>query len=129
MSTRNEELLEAIATLSHLLTTTAQEVVTYQPLADRILVLPLKQEGDRMTKSGLHLPQSGRQADYRHARVVAVGPGPVTRKGVRIPIDVEVGEIVIVGSKTGFPVDHQDVEYRMVKWGDVLAKVNTNEGG
>ena len=58
-----------------------------------------------MMVRGLHMPAS--EADYANTdsvkmfRVLAAGPGRVTRKGVLIPNEIKPGDNVIVDARTG----------------------------
>ncbi|MDR5650822.1 co-chaperone GroES, partial [Staphylococcus nepalensis] len=66
--------------------------VSIKPLEDRIVVRPSAAE--QVTASGLVIPDTA-QEKPQEAEVIAVGPGRVDDKGVRIPVDVSVGDMVI----------------------------------
>lgn len=62
-----------------------------KPMKDRIFVRPIKEEGgiiDRV-ESYHNKPMKG--------EVVAVGDGTVTKKGVKVPIDLEIGDVILFG--------------------------------
>lgn len=57
------------------------------------------------------LPESLKAAHfdtYRLYRVLQVGPGRITRKGVRIPIECQPGDRVICHSHTTGPIKMED---------------------
>ncbi|MEY3677430.1 MAG: hypothetical protein RL351_657, partial [Actinomycetota bacterium] len=68
--------------------------VSIKPLEDRIVVRPV--EAEQVTASGLVIPDTADTAKEKpqEAEVIAVGPGRVDDKGVRIPVDVAVGDKV-----------------------------------
>lgn len=70
--------------------TVPQEII---PLNDRILLEPLKTEN--FSAGGIIV--AGDEGSVLHAKVLAVGKGRNMPSG-RIPIDVEVGDIVIYGN-------------------------------
>ncbi len=62
--------------------------------------------------NGIHLPQKTRMdlmlGRPRVFRVLAMGPGKLTRKGILIPMEVEIGDRIIVHSYTAGPVEIGD---------------------
>ena len=72
--------------------------VSIKPLEDRIVVRPSAAE--QVTASGLVIPDTA-QEKPQEAEVIAVGPGRVDDKGVRIPVDVSVGDMVIFSKYGG----------------------------
>ena len=67
--------------------------VKLSPLGDRVVVQPASRE--ETTKSGLVIPDTAKEKPQR-GTVVAVGKGRKDDDGDRIPMDVEVGDTVIV---------------------------------
>lgn len=59
------------------------------PLADRIVITPLKQ--DEVTASGLVIPDTAKEKPQQ-GEVVAVGPGRLDDNGKRVAMDVAVGD-------------------------------------
>ena len=64
-----------------------------KPLADRVLVKP--DEAEQKTASGLYIASNAQEKPQR-GTIVAVGAGKVNDKGERIPMDVQVGDVVKV---------------------------------
>jgi chaperonin GroES len=94
--------------------------VSIKPLEDRIVVRPSAAE--QVTASGLVIPDTA-QEKPQEAEVIAVGPGRVDDKGVRIPVDVSVGDIVIFSKYGGTELKYNNEEYLVLSARDVLAIV------
>lgn len=93
--------------------------MTIKPLSDRV-VLKLV-EAEETTKSGIILAGSA-QEKPQIAEVIAVGPGGVV-DGKDVPMTVSVGEKVITSQYSGTKVKMDEVEYTIVRVGDILATV------
>lgn len=63
-----------------------------RPTDERVILQPLPPE--EMTPGGLHIPQTGRKRTHR-GRVLAVGRGKVTERGVRVDPSFQVGDVVL----------------------------------
>ena len=94
--------------------------VSIKPLEDRIVVRPMAAE--QVTASGLVIPDTA-QEKPQEAEVIAVGPGRVDDKGVRIPVDVSVGDMVIFSKYGGTELKYNNEEYLVLSARDVLAIV------
>ena len=94
--------------------------VSIKPLEDRIVVRPVAAE--QVTASGLVIPDTAREKP-QEAEVIAVGPGRVDDKGVRIPVDVSVGDMVIFSKYGGTELKYNNEEYLVLSARDVLAIV------
>jgi chaperonin GroES len=90
-----------------------------KPLEDRIVVQP--SEGEEMTVSGIVIPDTAKEKP-QEGKVVAVGPGRF-EDGVRVPLDVAVGDIVIYSKYGGTEVKVEGDEYLILSARDVLAVV------
>jgi chaperonin GroES len=91
-------------------------------VADRILVVPSKEAGDRKSRAGILIPAT---ADVSRrlvwADVVAVGPTVRT---------VEAGDSVLFSPESGFEVEIQGDEYLILRERDVHAVASPRtEGG
>ncbi|CAB4632656.1 unannotated protein [freshwater metagenome] len=95
--------------------------VSIKPLEDRIVVRPSAAE--QVTASGLVIPDTA-QEKPQEAEVIAVGPGRVDDKGVRIPVDVSVGDMVIFSKYGGTELKYNNEEYLVLSARDVLAIVS-----
>ena len=88
-----------------------------QPLEDRIVVKP--SEGEETTSSGLVIPDTAKEKP-QEGTVKAVGPGKF-EDGVRVPMDVSVGDKVIYSKYGGTEVKVDGDEYLILSARDVLA--------
>ena len=91
-----------------------------QPLADRIVITPLKQE--EMTASGLVIPDTVKEKPQQ-GEVVAVGPGRLDDNGKRIAIDLAPGERILYAKYTGTEIKLDGDEYIVLNEKDILAKL------
>lgn len=90
-----------------------------KPLSDRVVVKML--ESEETTKSGIVLPGSA-QEKPQEAEVVAIGPGAVV-DGKLVPMEVKIGDKVLMSKYAGTEVKYKGTEYTILKQGDILAIV------
>ena len=88
-----------------------------RPLRDRILVKPLEQQEQRI--GGIIIPDTAKEKPQT-AKVVAVGKGRVNDKGDVFPLDVQVGDYVLVGKYSGNDIKLDGEEYLIVREDEVL---------
>ena len=93
---------------------------TIKPLEDRVLVLPL--EAETTTASGLVIPDTAKEKP-QEGRVIAAGPGRVDAKGVRVPMDVSEGDVVVFSKYGGTEVKYNGEDYLLLNARDILAVV------
>jgi chaperonin GroES len=98
---------------------TATKVVL-KPLEDRIVVAPL--EAEQVTASGLVIPDTAKEKP-QEGKVLAVGPGRFDDKGARVPVDVQVGDVVLYSKYGGTEVKYSGEEYLVLSARDVLAVI------
>ncbi len=93
---------------------------TLQPLADRVLVRPMKAEEVRA--SGIVIPDTAKEKP-QEGEVLAVGPGKLDETGKRLPLDVKVGDKVLFSKYGGdeFTIDGE--ELKILSENDILAIV------
>ncbi|XP_069839668.1 10 kDa heat shock protein, mitochondrial isoform X2 [Dendropsophus ebraccatus] len=89
------------------------------PLLDRVLVERLAQE--TVTKGGIMLPEKS-QNKVLQATVVAVGGGSKGKGGEIRPLDVNVGEKVLLPEYGGTKIVLDDKEYYLFRDSDILGK-------
>lgn len=90
--------------------------VNIQPLGDRIIVKPIERE---VMKSGLIIPDTAKEKPVE-GEVVAAGPGKLSPKGERLPMDVKVGDKVMYGKYSGTEVKIDDKNYLIMHQDDVM---------
>ena len=86
-----------------------------KPLADRVLVEPAAAE--TTTSSGIIIPDTAKEKPQR-GTIVAVGPGTTEN-----PVTVKVGDTVLYGKYAGTELNHEGVDYLIMKEADILAIV------
>ncbi|HEY8967052.1 MAG TPA: co-chaperone GroES [Candidatus Methylacidiphilales bacterium] len=89
-----------------------------KPLNDRILVKLVEQEEVR--KGGIIIPDSAKEKP-QEAKVIAVGPGKLDESGKRLPVDVKVGEKVLISKYGGTEVKIDGDAYQILREDDILA--------
>ena len=88
-----------------------------KPLADRVV---LKQNAaEERTSSGIFLTAASQEKPEVY-EVVEVGPGGVV-DGNEVKMVVSAGDQVLVGKYSGTKVKLDEVEYTIVRQGDILA--------
>ncbi len=90
------------------------------PLADRIVITPLKQE--EVTASGLVIPDTAKEKPQQ-GEVVAVGPGRADDKGKLIDMAISVGDRILYAKYTGTEIKLDGEDYIVLNEKDVLAKL------
>ena len=92
-----------------------------QPLSDRVVVQALE-EAEQM-RGGLYIPDTAKEKPSQ-GNVMAVGPGKISDDGVRMDMDVKVGDKVLYGKYSGTDVTLDGEEYLILRESDILAIVN-----
>ena len=78
-------------------------------------------EMEETTKSGIVLPGSAKEKP-QVAEIVAVGPGGVV-DGKDVVMEVKPGDKVLISKYSGTEVKMDNVDYTILKQGDILAIV------
>ena len=90
------------------------------PLADRIVITPLKQE--EVTSSGLVIPDTAKEKPQQ-GEVLAVGPGRLDDDGKRVVMDLKVGDRILYAKYTGTDIKIDNIDYIVLNEKDVLCKL------
>ncbi len=94
------------------------------PISDHILLEPIKDE--KITASGIIIPDTAAEEHPQRAKVIAIGPGKPNDKGDRVAMTVKPGDTVIF-KKYGpdefkmRDASGKEVEYLIAKEEDILA--------
>ena len=99
--------------------TTATKV-NIKPLEDRIVVQA--SEAETTTASGIVIPDTAKEKP-QEGTVIAVGPGRIDDNGNRIPLDVQVGDVVLYSKYGGTEVKYGGEELLVLSARDILAVV------
>jgi len=89
------------------------------PLADRVAIRPMEETAQM--KGGLYIPDTAKEKPIQ-GEVIAVGPGR-TEKGVKVPMELKVGDRVVYGKYSGTQVELEGEEIILIKEADVIAKL------
>jgi chaperonin GroES len=92
----------------------------FLPLLDRVLVERL--EPELKTKSGIMLPDTKAGSKILEANVLATGPGPRNEKGEHMPMQVKVGDRVVLPEFGGQKLIMEDKEYFIFRDAEILGK-------
>jgi len=90
-----------------------------KPLCDKVLIKMC--ESEDTTKSGIILSANSKEKP-QIAEVIAVGPG-LKKDGELVPLEVKVGDKVVVSKYSGTEVKYEGTEYIILKQSDILAIV------
>ncbi|PWV95547.1 chaperonin GroES [Paenibacillus cellulosilyticus] len=88
-----------------------------KPLGERVLVLPIAKE--ETTASGILLPDTAKEKP-QEGQIVAVGSGTL-KDGVRIALEVQVGDRVLFSKYAGTEIKYEGKEYLIMKESDIHA--------
>lgn len=97
---------------------TGKNSLKIRPLEDRLIVEAVVEQ---RTSSGIIIPETVSKERPKKGRVLAVGPGKFDNAGKRMPMEVEVGNVVLFTSygPTEVKVDGKDL--LVLSQSDVLA--------
>ena len=93
-----------------------------KPLADHILIEPIKEE--EKTKAGILLPETVEKEKPEQGKVIAVGPGRKISSGKIIPLSVKPGDKVLFTKYGPTEIKVDDKEYLIAKEEDILAIID-----
>ncbi|MBI3406493.1 MAG: co-chaperone GroES [Acidobacteria bacterium] len=94
--------------------------VNVTPLHDRVLIKRIEEK--ETVKGGIIIPDTAKEKP-QEGEVIAVGAGKL-EKGVRVELDVKVGDRVLFGKYSGSEIKLDDVEYLILREEDILAKLS-----
>ena len=91
-----------------------------RPLQDRIVAKRREQEEE--VRGGIIIPDSAKEKP-QEAEVVAVGLGKLDDKGNRTPVDLKVGDHILVGKYSGSEIKFDDQDLIILREDEVLAVI------
>ena len=89
----------------------------FRPLHDRVLIKVL--DSEEKTSGGIIIPDTAKEKP-QEGEVVAVGPGAINEAGKVTPMDVKIGDIVLIGKWSGTEVKIDGKEYSIMKESDIM---------
>jgi chaperonin GroES len=94
--------------------------VNIRPLNDRVLVKRAEQQ--EQVRGGIIIPDTAKEKP-QEAEVVAVGPGKLNDDGKRTPLEVQVGDRILMGKYSGSEIKIDENDYVIVREDEILAIV------
>jgi chaperonin GroES len=94
-----------------------------RPLGDRVVVEPIERE-ETFAGGQLVLPETAKEKPQQ-GQVLAVGAGRKDEEGKRIPMDVEVGQMILFAKYAGTEVKIDGKKLLILKESDILAIVES----
>jgi chaperonin GroES len=94
--------------------------IKIRPLDDRVVVRPT--DAEEVTAGGIVLPDSAQEKPQR-GTVIAIGAGKLLENGSRGELSVAVGDQVIYGKFGGADIEVEGEEVKILREGEILAKV------
>ncbi len=95
-----------------------------RPLADRVLVEPLKEKDTK--KGGIIIPDTAKEKP-QEGTVIAVGPGRVDDSGKRVPMNVKDGDRILMPKYGGTEVKIDDKEYQIIREDEILGVIQVQK--
>jgi chaperonin GroES len=92
--------------------------VQVTPLHDRVLIKRIEEK--ETIKGGIIIPDTAKEKP-QEGEVIAAGAGKI-EKGVRVPLDVKVGDRVLFGKYSGTEIKVDDEDYLILREDEILAK-------
>ena len=92
-----------------------------QPLADRVLVKRLDDDGEQKV-GGIIIPDTAKEKP-QEAEVVSVGPGRID-DGKRVALEVKKGDKVLIGKYSGTEVKLDGEEHLILREEEILSVIS-----
>ena len=94
--------------------------VSFKPLGNRVVVEPI--EGDeQMSAGGIYIPDTAKEKP-QEGKVVALGPGRMNDDGKRVPMEIQVGDVVVYSKYGGTEYKEGETDYLVLREDDILFK-------
>ena len=100
------------------MTQTTAKKTQIKPLANRVVAQRLEEK--ETLKGGIIIPDSAKKKQEM-LKVIAVGPGKKTDSDKLIPIDVKIGDVILMDKYSGQEISVDDEEFVIVKSDDIIA--------
>ncbi len=96
--------------------------MTIRPLHDRVLIKRL--DAQTTSSGGIVIPDSAREKPIE-GEVIAVGHGKKLDNGDVRPVDVKVGDTVLIGKYAGTEVTMEGTEYVVLREEDIMGVIDS----
>jgi chaperonin GroES len=97
--------------------------VNIRPLHDRVVVKRIEDDGEQV-RGGIIIPDTAKEKP-QEAEVVAIGPGKVQDDGSRSPMDVSIGDKVLIGKYSGSEIKINDEDMVILREDEILAVIES----
>jgi chaperonin GroES len=94
--------------------------LSLKPLGDRLVIKPIEQ--DDVTSGGIMLPDTAKEKPQK-GKILAAGPGARNDAGVRVEMDVKVGDTVLYAKYAGTEIKLDGEKVLVLRESDILAIV------
>ncbi len=94
-----------------------------RPLHDRVVVKRIEFDGEQV-RGGIIIPDTAKEKP-QEAEVVAVGPGKVQDDGSRSPMDVNIGDKILIGKYSGSEIKINDEDLVILREDEILAVIES----
>ena len=92
-----------------------------RPLHDRVVVKRIDVTEEQV-RGGIIIPDTAKEKP-QEAEVMAVGPGKVQDNGDRSPMDVNVGDKILIGKYSGSEIKINDEDMVILREDEILAVI------
>ena len=93
-----------------------------KPQNDRVIIKPID-EGEQ-TYGNIIIPDLGKERPEM-GEVISIGSGRTSEFGTHIPVNVKVGDIVLVPKIGSLRIEFEGTEYYVVQDREILAVIET----
>lgn len=100
--------------------------LSLKPLGDRVVVKPKGR--DETTRSGIVLPDTATERPQQ-GHVLSVGLGRHLESGIRVELDLKVGDTVLFAKYSGTEFKDEDDDLLILSERDILAVIEHGENG
>jgi len=98
-----------------------ESTMKVKPLNDRVLVKRV--EPEEKVKGGIIIPDTAKEKPLE-GKVVAIGAGRLDDDGKRIPLEVKVGDRVLIGKYAGTEIKIDEIEHVIVREDEILGVIS-----
>ena len=98
--------------------------MNFRPLHDRVVLRRV--EGQERTKGGIIIPDAAKEKP-QEGEIIAIGPGGRDESGKLVPLDVRVGDRVLLGKWSGTEVTLEGEELLIMKEADIMGVLEIGE--
>lgn len=100
--------------------TKINDQTNFRPLGNRVLLRRL--DAEQTLKGGIILPESSKKKQEQ-AEIIALGSGKKDKDGHIIPIDLKIGDIVLMEKYSGQEIHLNDEDLVIVRADDLIAVI------